>query len=72
MKIIVIRGTAELTNGIPLPYFGFGVFQVRDGLEVQQAVHHALSAGYRHIDTASLYGNERGVGQAVAESGIPR
>jgi len=71
-KISVIRGTAVLTNGILLPYFELGVFQVRDGLEVQQAVNHALSAGYRHIDTASLYGNERGVGQAVAESGIPR
>jgi methylglyoxal/glyoxal reductase len=72
MNISDIRGTVELMNGIPMPYLGLGVFQVRDGLEVKQAVKHALSAGYRHIDTASLYGNERGVGQAVTESGIPR
>jgi methylglyoxal/glyoxal reductase len=44
MMISDIRGTAELTNGIPMPYFGFGVFKVRDGLEVKQAVSHALSA----------------------------
>jgi methylglyoxal/glyoxal reductase len=72
MKISDIRGTVELTNGVPMPYFGLGVFQVGDGVEVKQAVTHALSAGYRHIDTASLYGNERGVGRAVTESGIPR
>jgi diketogulonate reductase-like aldo/keto reductase len=72
MKISDIRGTVELKNGIPMPYFGLGVFQVHDGEEVIQAVKDALSAGYRHIDTASLYGNERGVGKAVAETGIPR
>jgi diketogulonate reductase-like aldo/keto reductase len=71
MKISDIRGTVELKNGIPMPYFGFGVFQVHDGEEVIQAVKYALSAGYRHIDTASLYGNERGVGRAVTETGIP-
>jgi diketogulonate reductase-like aldo/keto reductase len=72
MKISDIRGTVELKNGVPMPYFGLGVFQVHDGEEVIQAVKDALSAGYRHIDTASLYGNERGVGRAVAETGIPR
>ena len=72
MKISNIHGTVELSNGVPMPYFGLGVFQVDDGKEVVQAVKHALSAGYKHIDTASLYGNERGVGQAVAASGIPR
>ena len=72
LKISNIRGTVDLKNGVPMPYFGLGVFQVHDGEEVIQAVKHALSAGYRHIDTASLYGNERSVGRAVAESGIPR
>jgi diketogulonate reductase-like aldo/keto reductase len=72
MKISDIRGTVELKNGVLMPYFGLGVFQVGDGEEVLQSVKDALSAGYRHIDTASLYGNERGVGRAVAESGIPR
>jgi diketogulonate reductase-like aldo/keto reductase len=71
-KISDIRGTFELHNGVAMPYFGLGVFQVDDGDEVIQAVKDALSAGYIHIDTASLYGNERGVGQAVATSGIPR
>ena len=55
-----------------MPYFGLGVFQVHDGEEVKQAVKYALSAGYRHMDTASLYGNEHGVGQAIGESGVPR
>ena len=72
MKITDIYGTVELSNNVSMPYFGLGVFQVDDGKQVIQAVKHALSAGYRHIDTASLYGNERGVGLAVAESGIPR
>ena len=72
MQISDIGGTIELSNGVSMPYLGLGVFQVDDGKEVIQAVKHALSAGYRHIDTASLYGNERGVGQAVAGSGIPR
>jgi diketogulonate reductase-like aldo/keto reductase len=72
MKISNIRGTVELSNSVPMPYFGLGVFQVDDGEEVIQAVKDALSVGYKHIDTASLYGNERGVGQAVAASGIPR
>jgi methylglyoxal/glyoxal reductase len=72
MKISDIRGTVELHNGISMPYFGLGVFQVDDGEEVMRAVSYALSAGYKHIDTASLYGNERGVGQAVAANGMPR
>ena len=72
MKISDIRGTFELHNGVPMPYFGLGVFLMKDGDEVIQAVKDALSAGYIHIDTASLYGNERGVGRAVATSEIPR
>jgi diketogulonate reductase-like aldo/keto reductase len=72
MKISNIQGTVELQNGIRMPYFGLGVFQVQDGVEVQNAVKYALSAGYRHIDTASLYGNERGVGQAIKDSAVPR
>jgi methylglyoxal/glyoxal reductase len=72
MIISDIQGTVELKNGIPMPYFGLGVFQVQDGVEVQQAVKYALSVGYRHIDTASLYGNEHGVGQEIKESDVPR
>jgi diketogulonate reductase-like aldo/keto reductase len=72
MKISDIRGTSELHNGVHMPYFGLGVFLVDDGDEVIQAAKDALAAGYIHIDTASLYRNERGVGQAVASSGVPR
>jgi 2,5-diketo-D-gluconate reductase A len=60
-----------LNNGVAVPQFGFGVFQVRPG-ETAQVVGAALAAGYRHIDTAQMYRNEEGVGRAVAESGLPR
>jgi diketogulonate reductase-like aldo/keto reductase len=55
-----------------MPWLGFGVFKVSDGQEVEKAVNHALEAGYRSIDTAAFYMNERGVGNAIRESGIPR
>lgn len=55
-----------------MPWLGFGVFKVSDGNEVEQAVKAALEVGYRSIDTAAVYGNERGVGKALKESGIPR
>ena len=55
-----------------MPWLGFGVFQINDGQEVAQAVGNALEIGYRSIDTAAVYKNERGVGKAIRESGIPR
>jgi methylglyoxal/glyoxal reductase len=61
-----------LNNGVKMPGFGLGVYKVEDGETVIQAVRAAIDIGYRSIDTASLYGNERGVGQAVRESGVPR
>ena len=61
----------ELNNGVGMPQLGFGVFQVPDD-ETTAAVKAALEAGYRSIDTAAIYGNEAGVGKALAESGIPR
>lgn len=72
MKITDINGAVTLKNGVQMPYFGLGVFQVNDGKEVIDAVTNALAAGYRHIDTAALYGNEKGVGEAIAQSEIPR
>jgi diketogulonate reductase-like aldo/keto reductase len=63
---------AQLNNGIKMPWLGLGVFQLMDGTEVEAAVRSALERGYRSIDTASVYGNERGVGKAIRESGIPR
>ena len=53
-------------------HFGLGVFLTREGEEVENAVRWALDAGYIHIDTAAVYGNERGVGKALKQSGIPR
>ncbi|MFJ5884987.1 aldo/keto reductase [Kitasatospora cineracea] len=63
--------TVTLNNGIEMPQLGFGVFQVPDE-ETTAAVATALEAGYRSIDTAAAYGNERGVGRALAASGLPR
>src|SRR5919107_3220083 len=61
----------RLNNGVEIPHFGFGVFQVPPE-ETEQAVRDALDAGYRHIDTAQMYQNEQGVGAAVEASGLPR
>ncbi|GLW54872.1 aldo/keto reductase [Kitasatospora phosalacinea] len=60
-----------LNNGVEMPQLGFGVFQVPDE-ETTAAVATALAAGYRSVDTAAVYGNERGVGRALAASGLPR
>lgn len=70
--IMDIRSTAVLHNGVPMPWLGLGVFRADNGREVEQAIHWAFEAGYRHIDTASVYGNEEGVGRAVAGGGVPR
>jgi diketogulonate reductase-like aldo/keto reductase len=66
MKISDIRGTVELRNGVLMLYSGLGVFRSQESREVVAFVQYALDAGYRHIDTASLHGNERGVGEAIA------
>lgn len=62
----------KLNNGIEIPSIGFGVFKVKEGDEVYEAVLEALKTGYRLIDTAAIYGNEEGVGRAIKESGIKR
>ena len=72
MMISDLKGTVRLSNGVDMPYFGLGVFRTQEGAEVENAVKWALEAGYRHIDTAAIYQNERGVGNAVKASGIPR
>ncbi|HEX6343003.1 aldo/keto reductase [Umezawaea sp.] len=63
--------TVTLNNGVTMPQIGFGVFQVPNA-ETTAAVAEALRAGYRSIDTATVYGNEEGVGRAIAEAGVPR
>ncbi|MFC5187249.1 aldo/keto reductase [Actinomadura harenae] len=61
-----------LADGTEVPLLGLGVWQVPDGPECVDAVRWALDAGYRHIDTAQVYGNEASVGKALKESGVDR
>jgi len=61
-----------LNNGVQMPMLGFGVFRVEDGNQCIDAVKAALAAGYRSLDTAAIYRNEKSVGQAMKESGVPR
>jgi diketogulonate reductase-like aldo/keto reductase len=63
--------TITLDNGVEIPQLGLGVWQVEDEI-VTDVVKAAFESGYRHIDTAAIYGNEEGVGRAIAEAGIPR
>ncbi|MDE7169229.1 MAG: aldo/keto reductase, partial [Mucispirillum sp.] len=62
----------KLSNGVEMPILGFGVFQIPDYAQCEQAVTDAFSAGYRLIDTAAAYFNEEAVGSAVKKSGIKR
>lgn len=71
MYITDVSGTTTLSNDVRMPYLGLGVYSMNNE-EVTGAIHHALEAGYRLIDTASVYGNEEGVGKAVRESDLPR
>ncbi|MCG7210068.1 aldo/keto reductase [Streptomyces arenae] len=61
-----------LNNGVKIPQFGLGMYRVKKGDVSETTVRTALELGYRHIDTAHIYGNEASVGKAVRESGIPR
>jgi 2,5-diketo-D-gluconate reductase A len=61
----------DLNNGVAMPMVGFGTWQLQ-GQRAQEAIGHALRAGYRHIDTATMYRNEEQVGRAIADSGLDR
>ena len=61
-----------LNNGVKIPQIGLGVFRTPDGADTANAVKWAIEAGYRHIDTAQAYGNERGVGEGVRNCGVSR
>ena len=61
----------KLNNGVVIPQLALGTWLIDDD-KVTDAVKSALQMGYRHIDTAQAYGNERGVGEGVRQSGIPR
>lgn len=64
--------TVKLNNGVEMPLEGFGVFQVPDPAQCEQAVLDAIASGYRLIDTAAAYFNEEAVGAAIAKCGVPR
>ena len=77
MTAMVMNGQVNqtyltLNNGVQMPQFGLGVYSIPDGEETYNSVMTALKCGYRHIDTAHAYQNERSVGQAIKDSGIPR
>ncbi|MCU9613424.1 aldo/keto reductase [Caldibacillus lycopersici] len=71
-----LQSTVSLHNGVKMPLLGLGVFKVEEGPELVNAVKFAIKSGYRSIDTAAIYGNEAGVGQAISdgvkEAGITR
>ncbi len=64
--------TISLNNGVEIPKFGLGVFKMEEGAEVTDAVQWAIEEGYKSIDTAKVYANEAGVGEAIKASGIAR
>lgn len=70
--LMTLGSRAKLNNGVEIPYLGLGVYQTPPGEATMRAVSYALKIGYRHIDTAELYGNEADVGRAVLASGIER
>jgi len=72
MTINSLQDCTILNNGVAMPWLGFGVFQIPEGEETVRSARTALELGYRSLDTAMIYGNERGVGTAIRESGIPR
>lgn len=63
--------TTVLNNGVEMPLLGFGVYQMTDACECEQAVRDAIDTGYRLIDTAASYQNETQVGNALKQSGVP-
>ena len=73
MKTLAMKSpVVKLNNGLTMPQLGLGVLKAKEGGEVEKAVSYAIENGYTMIDTAAVYGNEAGVGRAIAQSKIPR
>ena len=72
MTDVNISSVIELNNGVKIPIFAFGTFMLEKGKQTREALLHAFDVGYRHIDTASIYGNEVNVGEALNQTDIPR
>ena len=70
--LLSLESHAKLNNGVKIPLLGLGVYQSPPGKMTERAVSYALKIGYRHVDTAYLYGNESDVGKALRESGLRR
>ena len=71
MANLTLQSTVRLNNDVRMPFLGLGVYQSPPGKVTRNAVNFALRVGYRHVDTARIYGNEADVGEAVRESGVP-
>jgi diketogulonate reductase-like aldo/keto reductase len=69
---MILNDTFTMSHGLKIPKIGFGTWQIKEGDEAYQSTLIALKAGYRHIDTAAAYGNEKSVGQAIKDSGLKR
>jgi diketogulonate reductase-like aldo/keto reductase len=69
---VSLDSTVELRGGVEMPRFGYGAYRLDDDETGYTAVRAALDAGYRHLDTASVYGNEETLGRALRDSGVPR
>jgi diketogulonate reductase-like aldo/keto reductase len=67
-----LKTTTALANGVRMPWEGLGVFQIDSDAEAENVVRTGIDLGYRSVDTASIYGNERGVGRAIRSCGVPR
>ncbi|MCY9591007.1 aldo/keto reductase [Paenibacillus chitinolyticus] len=64
--------TVEAANGVNIPRLGFGLYKIKSGEDFERAVEEAIRTGYRHFDTAKIYGNEGALGRVIPKSGIPR
>jgi diketogulonate reductase-like aldo/keto reductase len=71
-QVLSIETKVRLNNQVEMPVFGLGTYQASRGPQIRKAVLNALDVGYRLLDTAAVYGNERDIGLALKESGIPR
>lgn len=69
---MIFKDSLTLSNGVIIPQLGLGTWQIKEGEDAYSATLAALTAGYRHIDTAAAYQNESSVGRAIKDSGIPR
>lgn len=68
----ILNREVEAINGVKIPQVGFGVYKINDEKEFEKAVGAAIDAGYRHFDTAKIYGNEQNLGSVIKKSNIPR